>query len=472
MTLIQTLAEFTANTQYGQLPAGVIAESKRILLDSVGCALGGHTHSKGQIGVEIGHFMGAGSLGNQATIIGGSGQASPMGAMFANGELINALDFDAVLPPGHVTPYVLPGILAAAEQKSCSGQAVIEAIALSHEMSNRLGKALDYLRDIKDGKVSPPPVYGYASTIFGATAAIGKLYGLDVATLANGLGIAACITPVNTHWPWTQHAPATTIKYGAAGPMSVSAMMAAKFAQLGHRGDLQVLDDADYGFRKFVGSARWEPQHITPGLGRDWNFIQEQAYKPYPHCRVLHALLDCERQLIEENGIQPEEITGIHAWVEAFVLQPLWLVRKIEHITDAQFSVAHGLSLGAHRIPVGKQWQSEEVVFNPSVLSLMDRVTFDVHPDYERLLQGNAASRPARIEISARGQTFVAEARYPKGSPSPEASSFMTNAELIAKYRENADGILGAAQIEESIDLIEHLETLPDISALMRVLQK
>ncbi|MGN5477914.1 hypothetical protein ACTMU2_16060 [Cupriavidus basilensis] len=44
-------------------------------------------------------------------------------------------------------------------------------------------------------------------------------------------------------------------------------------------------------------------------------------------------------------------------------------------MTQAQFSIAHGSkSVGAHRIPPGKAWQSPEVVFDPSVLDLMDKI--------------------------------------------------------------------------------------------------
>ncbi|MPM35366.1 hypothetical protein SDC9_81957 [bioreactor metagenome] len=152
-------------------------------------------------------------------------------------------------------------------------------------------------------------------------------------------------------------------------------------------------------------------------------------------------------------------------------MQPLWLLRKIDHVTDAQFSVAHGLSLGAHRIPPGKSWQSEEVVFNPSILSLMDKVTFDVHPDYEKLLTGNAASRPARIEIKARGQVFVGEARYPRGSPSPDPSTTLSTDELIDKYRDNAQGVISASQIDASLRLLTQLESVDDFSEVMSVLR-
>jgi 2-methylcitrate dehydratase PrpD len=471
-TIIEALAGFTAETRFENLPAGVVEETKRILLDSIGCTLGGLSHSKGTIGVRYARLMGAGAPGSQATILGTGEKVSTVAAAFANGELMNALDFDAILPPGHVTPYVLPGALAVAEAAGASGKELIVATAISHEMSNRIGKALDYLRDIKDGKVSPPPVYGYASTVFGATAAIGRIKGYSKDVLAHAMGIAGSISPVNSHWAWTQHAPSTTIKYTVAGPMVDAAMTAAHFAEFGHRGDWRMLDDAEFGYRRIIGSARWEPSKITPNLGSEWLFPSEQSYKPYPHCRILHALLDCLRGIVADNDLKPNEIEGIKAWVEGFVMQPIWLVRKIEHVTDAQFSVAHGLALGAHRIPPGKAWQSPAVVFDPSVLALMDKVTFEVHPDYENLVSGNAASRPARIEVRARGKTWVGEKRYPHGSPSPDPSTTMSNEELAAKFAGNAGGVVAPRNIDAAIKQILALEEVADIGSVIRLLVK
>lgn len=471
-TLVETLAHFTTQVTYEQLPSNVVEESKRILLDSIGCALGGLSHSKGTIGVDYARIMGAGVPGAQATILGTGERVSTVAASFANGELINALDFDAVLPPGHVSPYVLPGALAVSEASRGSGKELICAIAISHEMSNRIGKATDYLRDIKNGKVSPPPVYGYASTVFGATAAIGRIKGYSKEVLADALGIAGSVSPVNSHWVWSQHAPATTIKYTAAGPLVQSAMAAAHLAEFGHRGDWRMLDDAEFGYRRIIGSARWEPQHISAGLGDEWVFPREQTYKPYPHCRILHGLLDCLTEIVETNDLKPGEIESIKAWVEGFVMQPLWLLRDIAHVTDAQFSVAHGLSVGAHRIPPGKEWQSPEVVFNPSVLALMDKVSFEIHPDYENLLVDNAASRPARIEVRARGRSFVGEKRYPKGSLSPDPQTRMTNAELAAKFDRNAEGAVAPRNVAHAIDALLSLEDVSDISSVIRLLSK
>jgi 2-methylcitrate dehydratase PrpD len=464
-TIVRQLAAFSHDSEFARLPELVVAESKRIVLDSLGCALAAVDDPKGRIGIDYGRMTGG--TGN-ATIIGTHDRVSIFGAAFANGELINALDFDAVLPPGHVTPYVLPGALAVGESLAVSGKKLINAVAVSHEMSYRLGKAMDYLRDTRDGKVSPPPVFGYSNTVFGATAAILMLKGLSQDVLAHALGIAGSIAPVHSQIAWFQHAPSSTIKYLHAGTLTQSAMTAAHMAELGHRGDLMVLDDAEFGWPRFIGTRRWEPERITDKLGTEWRFPAEQSFKPYPHCRVMHALMGCLTDLLAEHDIEPNEIDRIKAWVEGFTGQPVWTNRTIERVFDAQFSMAHGLAFAAHRIPPGKAWQDPALVMSPSVMGLMDKVVTEVHPNYVELLTSHGASRPARVEVSARGRTFIGERRYPKGSPSPEPSSYMTNDELVAKFRTNAEDLIAAADIDRIVEDVMNLERVDDIGLIMR----
>ncbi len=468
-TIVQQLAEFTANTTYDDLPPNVIEASKRIILDSVGCALAAVDQPTGKSGVAYGQFIGRGV--GEATIVGIAQPVSMFGAAYANAELINALDFDAILPPGHVTPYVLPACLALSEARGRTGRQVLAAVAVAHEMSHRIGGAMDYLRDLKDGVSDPPSVYGYSSTIFGATAAVSLLNGHDADTSASALGLAGSMSPVNSHRAWTMHVPATTIKYQPAGLMSQTAFTAAHMAEFGHRGDLQILDDRRYGYPAMIGTRRWEPSGITDGLGVRWHFPADLAFKPYPHCRVLHALLDALAEIVEVNDLAPSEVDGITAWVEGFTEQPVWLTRDITDVRDAQFSIAHGLAVGAHRVEPGKQWQDPEFVFSDSVLQLMDRVKYEVHPDYAALLSDNSASRPARVEVLARGTTFVGERRYPKGSPSPEQGTELTNDEMRAKFERNATGVLEASVVTEVADSVMALESVEDFASIMRLLR-
>ncbi len=464
-TIIEQLAGFTVDARYSRLPGEVIDECKRLLLDSLGCALAATEEPKGRIGVEYGRVLGGSS--HEATIIGTDYRSSIFGAAFANGELINTLDFDAVLPPGHVTPYVLPGALAVGEQVRASGRDLIVAVALSHEMSFRFGQAMSGMRDVQDGRVLLPEVLGYSNTIFGATSAIAKLKGFDAGTLSDALGIAASISPVNSFRSWTMHAPSSTIKYLMAGALTQSAITATYMGELGHRGDLRQLDDPQFGYPRFIGTAKWAPENLTDGLGSEWRFPVAVSYKPYPHCRILHALVDAVTDIVASNDIAPDEIESITTWGAGWVEQPLWTNRDIDHVHDAQYSMAHGISVAAHRVPPGRAWQDPEIVFSPSVLGLMDRITNDVHPDYARLLATDPASRPSRVEIVARGETFTQDRGFPKGSRSTDPATWMTTDELCAKFRTNAGEVMSADAIERTVDAILALENAEDIGSIM-----
>ena len=288
--------------------------------------------------------------------------------------------------------------------------------------------------------------------------------------IANGLGIAGCISPINSHMAWVRHTPSTTIKYTVAGVMAQSALTAAALGEFGHRGDIQVLDDADYGFRAMINTKRWEPAAITAELGSKWLFVSENSFKPYPHCRVLHSVFDVLIGLLETHDIQPREIENIKVFGEAFVELPIWLNNRIEHVQDAQFSLKHGIALAAQRVPPGKAWQDPSLVHSPEVMNLMERVTHHAHPDYVRLLKENRASRPARVEVTARGQTFIGESRYPKGSPSPDPASYMTDDELIAKFLHNAESVLSVQAAQEIVATIMSLESASNIARLMGLL--
>lgn len=450
-TIIEKLADFSVNTAFEDIPAHVVEESKRLILDSIGCAFAAVDHPKGRIGVEYSRSM-AGNGG--ATIIGTPHQASALGAAMANGELINALDMDAVVPPGHVTPYVLPGALATAELANASSRDLIRAVAVSHEMSWRIGKAMDYLRDARNGQLDTPKVYGFNSTIFGATAAIAMLQGQSASTLAHALSIAGYISPVQSMMAFFHHAPSTTIKYQMAAALIQAAMMAAHMPVLGHRGNVQLLDDAENGYAKFIGTRRWDTDRIVSDLGAHWGFTTEQLYKPYPHCRILHGPLDCLIEIVERHDLRPEEIDGIHLFVEGFVQKPTWQTRDIQHVHDGQFSIAHGMAIAAHRLKPGRDWQDPKHVFSPSVLGLMEKVRYEVHPDYLQQLSAHASARPSRVEVEARGQRFVAERLYPKGSPAPDPANLMSTDELIAKFHHNAEGVVprdGAEAIVEAV---------------------
>lgn len=468
LSISQHLAQFTTGTRFDELPSRVIHESKRILLDTIGCAIGGIDLHKSSIAVR---FAEAQSIGDRsATIFGSTVRGSIFGASFANGEAMNALDFDAVLPPGHVSPYVLPGLLAVAEVDRCSGRDVLLATAISHEMTNRFGKAMDYIRDIVDGKHRMPDVLGYTSSVFGATAAVMLLRGASAETTNHALSIAAAISPVNSHRSWLDHAPVSTIKYTMAGPITQAALTAAYMAILGHRGDPAVFDDADHGYRKFIGSSRWQPERLLKALGSEWNFDRENSFKVYPHCRALHGLLDLLVGILDENEIETGAIEAIRAWGEGHTEFACWTTSDISDPVDGQFSATHGLAVGAQRLPKTKVWHDPAVVQAPAVMELMSRITYGTHPDWARLVATDPAARPSRVEVDAHGKTFVAELIYPKGTPGAAGGSEMSDDELAEKFRLNAEGVLSRDVTERAIQSFFEMDKIDDISTFLKSL--
>ncbi|HSW20919.1 MAG TPA: MmgE/PrpD family protein, partial [Ramlibacter sp.] len=57
-TIIEKLADFAAGADISRLPAEVVDECKRDVLDTLGCALAGIDHPKGRIGIEAGRRLG------------------------------------------------------------------------------------------------------------------------------------------------------------------------------------------------------------------------------------------------------------------------------------------------------------------------------------------------------------------------------------------------------------------------------
>lgn len=327
---------------------------------------------------------------------------------------------------------------------------------------------MDYLRNPTPQGMQIAEVLGFTSTIFGATAAIGIVRGFDVETTADALGIAAAITPVNSYRTWMDKVPNSSIKYSMPGPVAQAALTAAYSAEHGHSGSRQILDDAEFGYRRFIGSARWEPEHLVSELGSSWGFPGSHSYKPYPHCRVGHGPFDALYEILEGQDIRPEEIDAIRCWGEGWVEQPVWLNTRVERPHEAQFSIRDGLAVAAHRIPPGNQWQTPETLRCPSVLALMEKVTFAPHPDYLSAVSGDLSARPTTVEVDARDRTFSASRSRPKGTPSDDPELYLTTGDLVEKFRANVTGVVSEDRVAELVDGLLTLEKVDDVRPLIR----
>ena len=463
-TLVQKLVEFGYGSTFDSLPQEVVSESKRLLLDSLGCALGAVTVEKGRRAIAVAKEMTGPA---EASVIGIGEKLPAASAAFANGELINALDYDSLItPPGHVVPYVIPAILAMAEKMRRSGKDLIAAIAVAHEVSARFGSAMGYYRDVKPGeKINFPAVSGFSSTIFGGTLGTAMLCGLIADEAAFALGLAGHISPVQSLAKWGRTLPGSDDKYLLSGWISQAELLAVLLAEKGYRGDIEVLE-GEYGFWRFVGASGWNPDALTNALGSDWRFPKTTIYKPWPHCRNSNTVLDCIRYLIDEHALKPHEIEEINThWDSHTATLPLWTTRKIETFSDAQMSTAYGVSMVVHGVDVGPAWYDDATLSDERYLSFLEKVTSAPHPRFEEVLLEDPQTRIGSARIRARGQSFFEERRYRKGSPAT-VETRMSDEELADKFRANAQRVMKPETCDELVDLVFHLERVDDVTQI------
>ncbi|WP_170970114.1 MmgE/PrpD family protein [Nocardioides jishulii] len=447
--VLGALAAFAAGAPPVAVPVSVREEAARVVLDSIGCALAAVETPAGRIARSYADVL-AGPV-RDTTVIG-VGRSSLHGAAYANCELVAALDMAPINQPGHVAPYVVATALAVAERGDRALAETVDAVAVGLEVAQRFASAMDTNRAVVDDRPVLSPVMGFASSIFAAAAAGTRLRDADQTLTADVLGIAAATSPVNSLRSWQLHTHSTSVKYGLGGGLVQAALHAVLAAELGHRGDRMILDDATHGYPAFIGTRRWEPEQITRGLGQQWTFPAGTHLKPYPHCRVTHGVFDALAALVEREDLTPGEIESITAHGEAWATGvPTYMNDEIRLPVDAQFSFRHGISVVAHRVPPGKAWQDPAVVHDPSVTALMERIEWRAHEGWADAYAAHPSARPARVEVVARGTTFVEERDFPRGSPSPDPATTFTTDEVVAKFRHNAAGVVTADSVDRVV---------------------
>ena len=465
------LAEFSAGLRYDDLPPEIVNEAKRLLLDTIGCGLGGYEVEKGQIAVTFAQRTGG--LG-ESTILGVGAKVPGGMAAFANGELMNALDWNALLPPSHTPPYVMPTAMALAEAQGKSGKDLITAVVLGLEVAGRVGTSLGGLRATKGG--FPVRVWGISSTQLGATASAASILGLDTDRMLHALGISAFYAPVPSHVKYNYTEEVGYAKYAPSGWVAQGGVTTAQLAEMGYRGDITFLE-GDKGFWAMNGAQSWAPEKITDGLGESWVFMNA-GYKYWPTCGFYQSPLDAFTKIIEDNGLQPDEIDEVVYRIEEFASIPKYTTITPRDHVEAAASGPYNFAVAAHRIPLGPGWQAKSVMEDPRIRAFMKKVRHETNPrsevlrvqDVEVEKRPYLSHRPADVLVKARGELFERSVDYANWLSMGVEDYRPTDEGLAKKFRANAEIVLPDEKIEAATETIMRLEKVANVSELMKTL--
>ena len=292
---VDRLVQHVMATRFEALSAPAVAAVKTFCLDTIGVSVAG---TAARYAAEARAALGARDSSAEATVMGLGSRLSAGTAALVNAFHAHNQEFDCVHEAAVVHPLttIQSAALAYAERAGgVTGRELILALALGVDVATSIGMAattgLRFFRPATAG-------------VFGATAAVGKLAGLDAAGLKNALGFAYAQN-AGTMQSHVEGGPALALQMGFA---AAAAVRAVDLARAGIPGPHDVLEGPFGYFRLYEGA--WNLEPVWAELGTVWR-ITQVSHKPFPTGRAAHGGLDGILQLRAAHGLQADDVARL-----------------------------------------------------------------------------------------------------------------------------------------------------------------
>lgn len=440
---IRELSEYAAGLSYADLPAAVVKECKRKLLDTLGCAIGAFDAEPARIARAV---AGQYSSERPARIFGTLKKTSAEHAAFANGTMLRYADYnDAYFNrnSGHPSD-TFAGVLALGEAVHADGKAIILATTLAYEGFCNFSDIL-------------PREQGWDYVLFGVVGgalSAAKLLKLDAARI--GQTIALAVTP-NLALEQTRLGELSHWKGCAAANAARNGVFAAILAEAGLTGPDDAIE-GKAGLQHAVGKFEWAPFGGRGGPFR----VCETHLKFFP--AVVHSQSPIAAALQLHGKVSPEDIETITVdsyWVAnryTSRASPLWQPGTRE---TADHSLPYIIAAALIDGTINEHSFDDDRLRDPRIAGLMQRMTLREKPAFTQL---HPVKWPCVIEVTAKdGKKHRAEVEYFKG----HAKDPLSDQEVEHKFRELAGERLAAGQADRIIETVWTLDTLPDITQLI-----
>jgi 2-methylcitrate dehydratase len=433
--------------RYEELPPEVIARAKRVLLDTVGCALG----AIGAEPVRAAQRVVALQGGNpQATVLGLGRKASCDQAAFLNGMALRYFDYNdyiALGRPNHASINVAAA-LAVAEMQGAGGKDLLLGLIAGYEVEVRLRDAIAAKRREGWDDTSIEAQYACAATA-------GKLLQLDEVKLANALAIAG--SNANTLAEVRRGAELTPAK-GAAEPMAArNGVFAALLARAGLTYPLTIFE-GEYGFAKMV-TASFDDAILRRRSG-DFQILKS-CIKLWPCVGTAQAPIAAALE-IQKRQPRAEEISAITVGLSDFgYRQQIAYPEEISTREHADHSIPYLVARALLDGNVGVTDFEEARFRDPRALALKRKLT--VRPEAS-LSNENLG---ANLEVTLQnGTVLTAKVPIPPGNMLNPAG----DRDLTKKFLALSEAALGRERAQKAIAVILAVDTMPDLGSLLDAL--
>jgi 2-methylcitrate dehydratase PrpD len=358
------LANWIVGLKDQDIPQEVRQEGVRTFVNWTGCAVGGADHPTVEAALKaLAPFSGPAT----ATVLGRTERLDALHAALLNGISSHVLDYDDTHLKTIVHPAgpVASALLALAETRPMSGEALLTALVIGVEVECRIANAV-----YPDHYDRGWHITGTAG-VFGAAAACGKALGLSQQQMQWALGLAA------SQSAGLREMFGTSTKSFHPGSAAQNGLRAALLAEAGFDSSEQGIE-APRGWAN-VTSTKQDYDEILGELGQRWEAALN-SYKPFACGTVIHPTIDGCQQIREEIGeARVRKIERVDLKTHPLVLE-LTGKRTPRTGLEGKFSVFHSAACALLRGDGAPTAFTDEVVNLPEIVDLRDRVHAETEP--------------------------------------------------------------------------------------------
>jgi 2-methylcitrate dehydratase len=450
-TIASYLSHYATALTFSDLPSAVVHQAKRLIVDTLGCAIGGYASEPS----KIARALAEGVSSRQPATILGSGQHTSLDlATFANGVMMRYLDFNdgyTGKESGHPSD-AIAAVLSPAEVVHDDGKSVITATVVAYEVFCRLCDAVSVRRRGFDH---------VTVGVMASTAAAVKAMGLapEQADQAFNLSLAA-----NNALYQTRIGDVSLWKGCAFANASRNAVFAVQLASQGMTGPSPIFE----GPGGFFTAVSGEPFVLEPfgGQGRPFKIL-DCTVKRFPlglySQTVVEAALQARRQLADVEDIEEVHIQTLQTAVNIMAGDAeKWHPTNRETADHSMpYTAAVALMYGA----VEPRHFSPEYWQDPRLMNLVQKVKVSVSEEANR--RAPEAMLSAVEVITSRGEHLKAEVPYHRG----HYKNPMSDQEIESKFRALAEAWLTSRQTDALLDRLWNLEQVQDIGEVIRMVK-
>ena len=451
MNLAVQLADYVHSINYQDVPEKVVHETKKRIVDSLGCAIGAFNADP----VKISRRVAEAARDIQgSTLFGTRKKTVPDLAAFVNGIMVRYFDYnDTYLSkePAHPSDNIGP-CFSVAESERVTGRDLLLSIILAYEIQCRLCDAADIRHRGWDHVC-----YGLASTALAAS----KLMDLDSEKMTQAANLA-----LNSH---------ITMRQVRAGELSMwkgcsfanaarNGVFSALLAGQGMTGPSPIFE-GEMGFFKQV-SGPFE-MNIDDFGGKNGSFkIAETYLKFFPaeiHSQTsIWAALEARKEIEKPEDIVSVEIASHEAGYTILGKDPEKWNPLTKETADHSLPYIVGMALLEGKID--NSTYSEKKFRDPKILDFLKKITV-VEDKALSSMYPEAVANMVTVKLSS-GKVVSKQVDYHKGHP----KNPMSDQDVEEKFLRLTRKILDKNHARRILDAIWNLEKTKDVSKVVSMM--